>query len=84
MDRPTEALAREARCADLVLIGRGEGSGDAYSSIDPCRVLLKIGRPTLIVANDITTLRAEHVVIDWKDQKKKLAPRATSMMWYVT
>lgn len=70
MDWPTEALAREARCADLVIIGRGEGSGDAYSSIDACGVLLKIGRPTLIVANDISALRAEHVVIGWKDGRE--------------
>ena len=70
MDRPTEALAREARCADLVLIGRSEGSGDVYSSIDPGGVLLKIGRPTLIVADNISVLRAEHVVIGWKDRRE--------------
>src|ERR1700730_12278647 len=46
LDYPADALAREARGADLVVIGQTKGPGDALGSLDPGEALLKIGRPT--------------------------------------
>src|SRR5579864_2006844 len=69
-DFPAVALAQEARSADLVAIGRTAGPGDAYSSFDPGGVLLRLGRPTLIVPDEAPSLLAENVVIGWKDTRE--------------
>jgi nucleotide-binding universal stress UspA family protein len=70
LDYPADALAREARSADLVVIGQTKSPGDALDSLDPGEALLKIGRPTLVVPDRVTSLRAEHVVIGWKDGRE--------------
>ena len=70
LDYPADALAREARSADLVVIGQTKGPGDAFGSLDPGEALLKIGRPTLVVPDGVSSLRAEHVVIGWKDTRE--------------
>lgn len=70
LDLPTEAVARAARSADLVVIGREKAPGSAYTSLDPGEALLKMGRPTLVVPEGVSTLRAEHVVIGWKDTRE--------------
>jgi nucleotide-binding universal stress UspA family protein len=70
LDFPNHALACEARSADLVVIGQTRGPGDAYSALDPGGAVLKIGRPTLIVPDGVDALRAEHVVIGWKDSRE--------------
>jgi nucleotide-binding universal stress UspA family protein len=70
LDYPVDALARTARSADLVVTGQTKGPGDALASLDPGEVLLKIGRPVLIVPDGVSSLRAEHVVIGWKDTRE--------------
>jgi nucleotide-binding universal stress UspA family protein len=70
LDFPNEALAREARSADLVVIGQTSGPGDSYSALDPGGAVLKVGRPTLIVPEGAGSLRADHVVIGWKDSRE--------------
>jgi len=70
VDFPVEALAREARSADLVVIGQTRGPGDAYNSLDPGAAVLRIGRPALVVPDGIRSLRADHVVIGWKDTRE--------------
>jgi nucleotide-binding universal stress UspA family protein len=70
LDYPTDALVREARSADLVVIGQTKGPGDDLGSLDPGEALLKIGRPALVVPDRVSSLRAEHVVIGWKDTRE--------------
>jgi nucleotide-binding universal stress UspA family protein len=71
LDFPGDALEREARCADLVVMAqRNQGRYDNYRSLDPRDVLLKLGRPALLVAPGVATLRAEHVVVAWKDTRE--------------
>jgi nucleotide-binding universal stress UspA family protein len=70
LDFPTEALAREARSADLVVIGRSKAPGDAYSRLDPGEAILRLGRPTLVVPDAVSSLRTDHVVIGWKDTRE--------------
>jgi nucleotide-binding universal stress UspA family protein len=69
LDFPLDVLAREARCADLVVIGQKPGPGD-YQTVDPGEAILKMGRPTLVVPEEARTLRAEHVVLGWKDTRE--------------
>jgi nucleotide-binding universal stress UspA family protein len=70
LDRPIEALTGEARSADLVIIGRVKALGSAYTALDPGNAILKMGRPTLVVPEGVSTLRGEHVVIGWKDTRE--------------
>jgi nucleotide-binding universal stress UspA family protein len=70
LDFPVDALMREARSADLVVIGRAKGPGDAYVSLDPGAAILGVGRPVLVVPDGVNTLSAERVVIGWKDTRE--------------
>jgi nucleotide-binding universal stress UspA family protein len=70
LDYPADALVREARSADLVVIGQTKIPGDAAGSLDPGEVLLKTGRPILVVPDSVSSLRAEHVLIGWKDTRE--------------
>jgi nucleotide-binding universal stress UspA family protein len=70
LDYPADALAREARSADLVIIGELGGPGDTLGSLDPGEVLLKTGRPTLVVPDGVSSLKAEHVIVGWKDTRE--------------
>jgi nucleotide-binding universal stress UspA family protein len=70
LDNPTEGLAREARAADLVVIERTRKPGDVYAGLDPGGAILNMGRPVLVVPDGVSSLRAEHVVVGWKDTRE--------------
>jgi nucleotide-binding universal stress UspA family protein len=70
LDFPAEALAHAARSADLVIIGQVKAPGSAYRALDPGEAILKMGRPTLVVPEAVSSLRAEHIVIGWKDTRE--------------
>jgi len=70
LDFPNDALMRDARSADLILIPRTKGSEDPYRSLDPGGAILNVGRPTLVVPDGVSTLQADHVVIGWKDGRE--------------
>jgi len=71
LDFPAEALTRESRSADLVILGQeAQGRYDNYRNLYPREVLLKLGRPALLVAAGVASLRAEHVVLAWKDTRE--------------
>jgi nucleotide-binding universal stress UspA family protein len=70
IDSPTEFLSREARAADLIIIGRDRLRGDLYGALDPGAIILKAGRPVLAVPNGVDSLRAERIVIGWKDTRE--------------
>ena len=66
---PVAFLVREARAADLLVLGRRPERGSVSWSrhADPGDVLMRAGRPVLIVPPGLSTLDAERVVIAWKD-----------------
>lgn len=71
LDFPGASLEREARCADLVVLGQQiQGRYDPYRTLDPREILLKLGRPALFVAPGVASLRAEHIVVAWKDTRE--------------
>jgi nucleotide-binding universal stress UspA family protein len=76
LDLPTEFVAREAGGADLVIIGRERFSGDPFRFLDPGALLLRIGRPVLLVPDGLDQLRASRVAVAWKDTRE--ARRALS------
>jgi nucleotide-binding universal stress UspA family protein len=70
LDYPINVLAREARGADLIVIGQTERWVSIYSSLDVGRAILKAGRPILVAPEGVDLLRAEHIVIAWKDTRE--------------
>ncbi len=70
LDYPVDVLTREARAADLVVIGRRSSQGDDYDSLEPGEAILNMGRPTLVVPDDAEAVRGDHVVIGWKDTRE--------------
>jgi nucleotide-binding universal stress UspA family protein len=70
LDLPVEALTSAARSADLVLIGQVKAAGGPRRTLDPGAAVLRLGRPALVVPEGVGSLRAEHVVIGWKDTRE--------------
>ena len=69
-DFPTEFVAREARAADLVIIGREPGLRDPYRAPDAGALLLRVGRPLLIVPPGVDSLNTRRVIVAWKDTRE--------------
>jgi len=69
-DFPTEFVAREARAADLVIVGRDRKSYDPYRSTDSGALVLRTGRPMLVVPPSIRSLVANRVMVAWKDKRE--------------
>ena len=70
LEFPTEFVAREARAADLVIIGQDRKSYDPYRSTDSGALVLRAGRPVLAVPPGIQSLAAKRAVIAWKDTRE--------------
>ena len=66
---PAEILALEARTADLIVVGRRPERDDAGWSrhADPGAVLMRAGRPILVVPPGVSSLNTDHIIIAWKD-----------------
>ena len=69
LELPNEVITRQARSADLVMIGQ-RARGSMYGSLDVGGAILRMGRPTLVVPEGVASLQAEHVVIGWKDTRE--------------
>jgi nucleotide-binding universal stress UspA family protein len=70
LDFPTDLVAREARAADLVIIGNKPENPDPFRALDPGTLLLKAGRPVLVVPRNVSSLSPRHVAIAWKDVRE--------------
>lgn len=70
LDFPTELVAREARAADLVIIGNEQENPIPFRALDPGSFLLKAGRPVLVVPKAVRSLSPKHVAIAWKDVRE--------------
>ena len=72
VDMPADVLAREARAADVVIVGRDleRLRLGAYQSADPGDVLMRAGRPVLVVPPGLSRLEAARIVVAWKDTRE--------------
>jgi nucleotide-binding universal stress UspA family protein len=70
LDFPTDVLTREARAADLVVIGSAPENQDPFRALDPGGFILRAGRPVLVVPKGVTSFSARHVAIAWKDVRE--------------
>jgi nucleotide-binding universal stress UspA family protein len=72
MDLPADFIARQARAADLIVIGRDldrQKLGPTQFP-DPGDVLMRAGRPVLVVPPETEALEAKHVIVAWKDTRE--------------
>jgi nucleotide-binding universal stress UspA family protein len=70
LDFPTEAVARESRSADLVIIPGVAQSKDPFRALDPGSAILKAGRPVLVVPRHLAVLSPRRIAIAWKDARE--------------
>lgn len=69
---PTDYVAREARAADLVVTGadRVGGLSDPLWRLDPSELVMKLGRPMMVVPPEADRLKLASVVVGWKDTRE--------------
>jgi nucleotide-binding universal stress UspA family protein len=65
-----DLVPREARAADLVIIGRARDPADLFYSLDPGVAILRAGRPVLFVPDELAAVAARRVVVAWKDGRE--------------
>ena len=70
LDFPTDLLAREARAADLIIIGNQQENQDPFRALDPGSFVLKAGRPVLVVPKGVSSFSPKRVAIAWKDARE--------------
>jgi len=70
LELPYELVSREARAADLIIVGARHTRGTMQDLADPGVILLRAGRPVLVVPDTITPLRLRRVVVAWKDTRE--------------
>lgn len=68
---PSVYLARNARAADVVVVGPSPArSGLTGLSLDPTDALLEAGRPVLYLPAGVEAVMFERVLVAWKDCKE--------------
>jgi nucleotide-binding universal stress UspA family protein len=67
---PIDAVARESRAADLVIVAREHTSDGFLVPLDVGGTILRLGRPVLAVPNGIDSLQARRIVVAWKDVRE--------------
>jgi nucleotide-binding universal stress UspA family protein len=70
LDFPTEAIVREARAADLVIIGNVKENKNPFRALDPASAILNAGRPVLVVPERARSLSARKIAVAWKDARE--------------
>src|SRR6516225_8054402 len=72
--RQTDAVAREARAADLVIIGNARASRDPFRALDPGSFILKAGRPVLVVPTAVMALPPKQLPSPGKTCARPVVP----------
>jgi nucleotide-binding universal stress UspA family protein len=70
LELPYELVSREARAADLIIVGARHTRGNVQDLADPSVILLRAGRPVLVVPDTIPPLQLRRVVVAWKDTRE--------------
>lgn len=79
-DRPADAIERLARGADLIVAGGSPlKDHDASRWADPAELVIKAGRPVLVVPPTGGQLSADVIVVAWKDSREARRALADAM-----
>lgn len=65
-------IAEEARCADLIVTAKDNGPSflDESHRVRLGDLVMRAGRPVLIVPDGVTALNLRHVFVGWKDTRE--------------
>lgn len=69
-DAPINAVLQAARSADLIVASRRATPTGAVRQCDAGQLVLKSGRPVLLIPDAGGTLAAEAIVVAWKDTRE--------------
>ena len=70
LDPSIEFVTREARAADLVILGPRRPAGQLHDLSDPGAILLRAGRPVLVVPDTVPPLNLHRAIVAWKDTRE--------------
>lgn len=72
LELPTELVVQQAGCADLVIVGATPHTvlRDPYRTVDPGGVLLRAGRPILLVPPALASFSGKRIAVAWKDTRE--------------
>jgi nucleotide-binding universal stress UspA family protein len=70
VESPTARLVRECAAADLVVVASPHATVDLYRRPDVAEAMLRAGRPFLVVPEGVKALKAERIVVGWKDTRE--------------
>lgn len=80
---PDRALVETARAADLIVMSPVREETSPYRGASPAEVVMKSGRPVLIVPADARRLHARQVVVAWKDTREARRAIADAMPFLI-
>jgi nucleotide-binding universal stress UspA family protein len=69
---PADYIAQQARAADLVVTGAERGGilTDPLWHLDPNELVMKLGRPMMVVPTEVDRLKLANIVVGWKDTRE--------------
>src|SRR5499427_2945437 len=70
LELPYELVSREARAADLIIVGARHTDGNVRDLVDPGMILLQTGRPLLVAPDLVAPPRLRRVVVAWKETRE--------------
>jgi nucleotide-binding universal stress UspA family protein len=70
LELPHELVSQEARAADLIIVGTRHTGGNVQDLVDPGAILLRAGRPVLVVPVATAAPQLRRVVVAWKDTRE--------------
>jgi nucleotide-binding universal stress UspA family protein len=70
IESPIKFLANQARAADLVVMKSGYESAEPTHFVDSAEAVLRMGRPVIFVPDNVTELKADRIVVGWKDTRE--------------
>ncbi len=70
IEDPTMFLVNEARAADLIVMKGWHKGADEFRFVDPAEAILRLGRPAIVVPEHVSELKADRIVVGWKDTRE--------------
>lgn len=70
IELPLPFLVAQAAAADLVVVGRKTEPGPVLFSVDPGDLVMRVGRPVLVVPPGMDHLDAKRVAVGWKNTRE--------------
>ena len=67
---PTAFLTSQARSADVVVMKNNYESASPSHFIDSAEAVLRMGRPVILVPRQVKELKADRIVVAWKDTRE--------------